>query len=323
MNILVTGAAGFLGSHLVERLLADGHKVLAVDNLSTGRRSNLPQHENLEIADWDVCDPILPSWVVQRIYHLACPASPVAYQKRPLETLRTAFNGTDSILTLAVKYGTRVLMTSTSEVYGDPEVHPQKEDYWGRVNPLGPRSSYDEGKRAAEALARAYCETFPALDIRIARVFNTYGPRLAADDGRIVSNFCMQVLRGEPLTIYGDGRTTRSLCYVSDMVDGLVAFMEESSVCRGRLHLLNLGNPQEMTLAEIAHTVLRVAAERGCRLPEPRLQYLPTPADDPRRRCPDISRAMALIGWAPRVTLEEGIARTLDYFQTVLRRRVA
>jgi UDP-glucuronate decarboxylase len=302
---LVTGGAGFLGSHLCERLLADGHEVICLDNLFTGRRSNIEAllaHRRFELVRQDV---ILPFAVqVDRIYHLACPASPVHYQRNPVRTIRTAVEGTLNVLELAREARARVLIASTSEIYGDARVHPQQEEYWGNVNPIGPRACYDEGKRCAEALAASYASQY-GVQVRTARIFNTYGPRLQEDDGRVVSNFIAQALRGEPLTVYGAGDQTRSFCYVADLIEGLVRLMEAEGVKVP----VNLGNPRETTVLALARLIKRLTHSRSP------IQFAELPTDDPCRRNPDIGRAQALLGWTPQVPLEDGLRRTVEDFR--------
>jgi UDP-glucuronate decarboxylase len=304
MRILVTGGAGFIGSHLCERLLSDGHEVLCVDNYFSGARSNVAHmggHRAFELMRHDVTFPLYVE--VDRIYNLACPASPVFYQRDPVQTTKTSVHGAINALGLAKRTGARILQASTSEIYGDPEVHPQPEDYHGRVNVTGPRACYDEGKRCAETLFYDY-ERQHGLEVRVARIFNTYGPRMQVGDGRVVSNFVTRALRGDPLEVYGDGSQTRSFCYVDDMVRGLVDLME-SDVS----HPVNLGSDDEITMLELAEAVL---AETGAGVP---VVHAPLPQDDPRRRQPALDRARAAIGWAPRVPLREGIARTTAYFR--------
>lgn len=307
MKHLVTGAAGFIGSHLCEYLLGNGDEVIGLDSLFSGRRENLAglDARRFEFIRGDVCDP-LPHVEVDRIWHLACPASPVAYAKNPVHTIRTCVQGTIHALDLARQVGARLLLTSTSEVYGDARVHPQAEDYWGNVNPIGPRSMYDEGKRAAEALAVAWASQY-ATDVRIARLFNCYGPRLARDDGRLVSNFVVQALAGAPLTVYGDGRQTRSLCYVDDTVAGLASLMAAGTLYKPLP--VNIGNPDERSVLQIAEGV---SAAVGVPL---RVEHRELPGDDPRQRCPDIGRARTLLGWEPRIGYDEGLARTVAWFR--------
>jgi UDP-glucuronate decarboxylase len=310
---LVTGGAGFLGSHLCERLIADGHEVICLDNFFTGRRANiedLSRHPRFELVRQDV---ILPLPVqVDRIYHLACPASPVHYQRNPVRTIRTAVEGTLNVLELARELRARVLIASTSEVYGDPREHPQREEYWGHVNPIGPRACYDEGKRCAEALASSYASQY-GVQVRIARIFNTYGPRLQEEDGRVVSNFIVQALQGQPLTVYGAGDQTRSFCYVSDMVEGFVRLMESGDATGP----VNLGNPRETTVLALARLIKRLT-----RSPSP-VRFAGLPKDDPCRRNPDIGRAGELLGWAPRVSLEQGLRATIEHFRQRLAARLS
>ena len=309
MKILVTGGAGFIGSHLCERLLQEGHEVFCVDNYYTGTKENIAgllSDPMFKAVHHDVVFPL--DLQVDEIYNLACPASPVHYQRHPIQTAKTSVHGAVNMLDLAVRLGAKVLQTSTSEVYGDPLVHPQNEDYWGNVNPVGRRSCYDEGKRCAETLFFDYHRQY-ALDVRVVRVFNTYGPRMHPKDGRVVSNFIVQALTGEPLTIYGDGSQTRSFCYVSDLVDALLLFMKAQPVDPGPL---NLGNPGEFTVFELAETVLRLTGSSS------RFVLERLPEDDPKRRRPDISRAKSLLGWEPRVPLEEGLKETIWYFHKIL-----
>jgi UDP-glucuronate decarboxylase len=307
-RVLVTGGAGFLGSHLAERLLATGADVICADNFFSGHKDNirgLIGHPFFELLRHDVIHPLFVE--VDRIFHLACPASPIHYQQNPIKTVKTNVAGTVNMLGLAKRVRSRILLASSSEVYGDAEVHPQPESYWGHVNPIGLRSCYDEGKRVAETLMMDYHRQ-NKVDIRIARIFNTYGPRMAVDDGRVVSNFIVQALRGQPLTIYGDGRQTRSFCYVSDMVDGLVRLME----AEGLTSPVNLGNPREVTVLELAEAVLRLTASASSVVRQP------LPSDDPVRRRPDISLAKSRLGWEPKVSLEEGLGLTVEYFRSKL-----
>jgi UDP-glucuronate decarboxylase len=306
MRILVTGGAGFIGSHLCERLLNEKNEVLCLDNFFTGRRENiihLLDNPCFELLRHDVTEPILLE--VDQIYNLACPASPVHYQYNPVKTVKTSVMGAINMLGLAKRVRARILQASTSEVYGDPLVHPQTEDYWGNVNPIGLRSCYDEGKRLAETLMTDYHRQ-NKVDIRIARIFNTYGPRMLEDDGRVVSNFIVQALRGEPLTLYGKGEQTRSFCYVSDLVEGLVRLMNSE----GLYDPVNLGNPGEFTIKQLAEEVIKACESQSG------LTYLPLPADDPRQRKPDISRAQALLGWNPTIPLQDGLRRTVEDFKT-------
>lgn len=306
---LVTGGSGFIGSHLCQRLLDMGHDVLAADNFYSSDRHNVHEllpNPRFELMRHDVTFPLYVE--VDEIYHLACPASPVYYQRDPVQTTKTCVHGSINMLGLAKRLGARILLTSTSEVYGDPAVHPQSESYWGNVNPIGIRSCYDEGKRAAETLFFDYHRQH-GLPIKIARIFNTYGPRMQPDDGRVVSNFIVQALKGEPLTVFGDGSQTRSFCYIDDMVDGLISLMNSPREVTGPV---NLGNPGEFTMIELAKQVIALT-DSDCEL-----QHLPLPADDPVRRRPDISRAREVLGWEPAVPLSEGLARTVDYFRGVL-----
>lgn len=307
-TVLVTGGAGFLGSHLCDRLLREGNKVVSLDNFHTGSRSNhshQASNPNFEVIEADVADP-LPNLRVHEIYHLACPASPPHYQESPVSTLKTNLLGAINVLNLALRTGARVLLASTSEIYGDPLVHPQPEDYWGNANSFGERACYDEGKRAAEALFHAYAAEKGA-DIRIARIFNTYGPRMQPDDGRVVSNFVVEALQDQPITIYGDGTQTRSFCYVDDLVEGFVRLM--ASDVRTPV---NLGNPGEFSVTELADMVL---AMTGSRSP---VTYLPLPSDDPRRRRPNIAKAELLLDWRPTISLEDGLGPTIAYFRDVV-----
>ncbi|MBW1992157.1 MAG: SDR family oxidoreductase [Deltaproteobacteria bacterium] len=308
-QILVTGGAGFIGSHLVEYLLQQGHEVLSLDNYFTGSKENLRHllgQPRLELIRHDIVNPIMLE--VEQIYHLACPASPVHYQYNPVKTIKTNVMGTLNMLGLAKRVKARILLASTSEVYGDPQVHPQREDYWGNVNPIGPRSCYDEGKRVAETLMTDYHRQ-NGVDIRIARIFNTYGPRMAVQDGRVISNFIVQALTGQAITIYGDGSQTRSFCYVSDLVKGLVALMD----CEGCHEPVNLGNPEEYSILELAEKILALTGSPS------RLSFRELPKDDPVKRRPDITRARQLLGWQPSVTLEDGLKATIPYFVHKLR----
>jgi UDP-glucuronate decarboxylase len=307
-RVLVTGGAGFIGSHLVRRLLAEGNEVLVVDNFYSGSRANvadLLDQPNFELVRHDVTFPLYVE--VDDIYHLACPASPIFYQRDPVQTTKTSVVGSINMLGLAKRTKARILLASTSEVYGDPTVHPQTEQYWGNVNPIGPRSCYDEGKRCAETLFFDYYRQHQ-LPIKVARIFNTYGPRMRPDDGRVVSNFIVQALEGRPITIYGDGSQTRSFCYVDDLVDGLVRLMESPPEVVGPI---NLGNPGEFTMLELAEQVL--AAVGG----SSRLEYQSLPQDDPTQRQPNIDRARDQLGWGPTVPLSDGLVRTIDYFRTL------
>lgn len=307
-RILVTGGAGFLGSFLCERLLEQGHDVVCADNFFTGTRDNLLavlDHPHFELLRHDITFPLYVE--VDEIYNLACPASPVHYQYDPVQTTKTSVHGAINVLGLAKRTGAKILQASTSEVYGDPEVHPQPESYWGRVNPIGPRSCYDEGKRCAETLFFDYRRQHNT-PIKVARIFNTYGPRMQPDDGRVVSNFIMQALRGEPITLYGDGQQTRSFCYVDDLIDGLIRLMETDDSVTGPI---NIGNPVEFTMIELARHVLALTGSTST------IEHRPLPLDDPRQRQPDITLARELLGWEPTVPLEQGLARTVDYFRTL------
>jgi len=308
-RILVTGGAGFLGSHLTDRLLRDGHEVLCVDNLFTGTKRNIEHlHGNprFEFMRHDVTFPLFVE--VDEIYNLACPASPIHYQHDPVQTTKTSVHGAINMLGLAKRLKARIFQASTSEVYGDPAVHPQVESYWGNVNPIGPRSCYDEGKRCAETLFFDYHRQ-TGLEIKVARIFNTYGPRMHPADGRVVSNFIMQALRGEPITIYGDGQQTRSFCYVDDLIEGFVRLMDSPSDFTGPV---NLGNPVEFTMIELAEEVLRQVGSGS------KLERLPLPVDDPKQRQPDITLAGKTLGWAPKVPLADGLGKTIAYFKALI-----
>jgi UDP-glucuronate decarboxylase len=305
VRVLVTGGAGFLGSHLCERLLALGAEVVCLDDFSTAAPHNvdhLADHPRFEVVRADVVEPIRVE--ADQVFHLACPASPVHYQRDPVRTIRTAVHGTLNALDRAREVGARILIASTSEVYGDPEQHPQPETYWGNVNPIGPRACYDEGKRCAEALAVSYARQY-GVATRIARIFNCYGPRMHEHDGRVVSNFVGQALRGEPLTVYGDGAQTRSFCYVTDMVDALLALMAADADPGP----INLGNPKEHTIRELAELTLRLTGSRAG------IVEGPLPVDDPVQRCPDIARARELLGWEPVIALEDGLRDVIGYFR--------
>ncbi len=304
-NVVVTGGAGFIGSHLVEALLDRGASVVVLDNFLTGEKKNLRSlmsNPDLEVIRHDVVVPILLE--ADHVYHLACPASPVHYQNNPIKTLKTSVLGTLNMLGMAKRTKARILLASTSEVYGDPIEHPQKESYFGNVNPVGPRACYDEGKRAAETLMIGYKE-YNNVDVAIARIFNTYGPRMLQNDGRVVSNFICQALRGEDLTVYGDGSQTRSFCYVSDMIDGLIRLMESSESGP-----VNLGNPEEVTIEQLAQMILAMVPGTGSSI-----VHRPLPLDDPVRRRPDISAARRALSWQPHVFLEEGLKHAVDYFR--------
>ena len=316
MRVLITGAAGFLGSHLTDRMLAEGHAVIGVDNLATGSRENLAhlaREPRFDFKEWDISQPMHPGrgagfdpGPVDYVFNLASPASPPEYLRLPIETLLVGSAGTHNMLELADRNGAGFLQASTSECYGDPLEHPQKEEYWGHVNPIGPRSVYDESKRFSEALTMAYHRT-RGVNTHLVRIFNTYGPRLHPADGRVISNFLMQALRGEPLTIYGDGSQTRSFCYVDDLIEGMVRLS-----CSDEHLPVNIGNPGEFTILECAQAVLEVTGSRS------KLIFEPLPVDDPTRRCPDISKARRLLGWEPRIPLKEGLAKSLDYFKSKL-----
>ncbi|WFU12259.1 SDR family oxidoreductase (plasmid) [Rhizobium sp. CB3090] len=308
-RILVTGGAGFLGSFLCERLLEEKQEVICVDNFFTGRKSNvshLLDNRSFEIVRHDITFPLYVE--VDEIYNLACPASPVHYQYDPVQTTKTSVHGAINMLGLAKRVGAKILQASTSEVYGDPEIHPQQEDYWGKVNPIGPRSCYDEGKRCAETLFFDYWRQH-RLQIKVARIFNTYGPRMSPDDGRVVSNFIVQALQNKPITVYGNGQQTRSFCYVDDLIDGLVRLMGTKEDVTGPI---NLGNPVEFTMLELATLVIELTGSRS------KIKYMPLPADDPRQRRPDIGLATSELGWKPKVQLRNGLARTIAYFDDLL-----
>jgi UDP-glucuronate decarboxylase len=308
-RVLVTGGAGFLGSHLCERLIAQGHDVICADNLFTGDKRNVAHllaHPNFEFQRHDVTQPLVVE--VDEIWNLACPASPVHYQHDPVSTIKTSVHGAINMLGLAKRVGARIFQASTSEVYGDPQVHPQREDYWGHVNPIGLRSCYDEGKRCAETLFFDYHRQH-RVEIKVARIFNTYGPRMHPNDGRVVSNFIVQALRGEPITIYGEGRQTRSFCYVDDLIDGFLALMASPADFTGPV---NLGNPGEFTIRELADRVLALTGSKST------LVFRPLPSDDPTQRQPDISLARERLGWVPKVALEQGLQRTIAYFDALL-----
>ena len=305
MRILVTGGAGFLGSHLCERLLDEGHDVICLDNLFTGSKDNiihLMDNHRFELIRHDIVEPILLE--VDRIYNLACPASPVHYQYNPVKTVKTSVMGMINMLGMAKRVKARILQASTSEVYGDPQVHPQTEDYWGHVNPIGIRSCYDEGKRVAETLMMDYHRQ-NNVDIRIIRIFNTYGPRMAENDGRVVSNFMLQALRNQDITVFGQGQQTRSFCYVDDLIEGMIRMMENDQNFIGPV---NLGNPTENTILEFAEKIVTITGSSS------RIVFKPLPQDDPKQRRPDISLAVEKLGWQPNIGLEPGLARTAEYF---------
>jgi UDP-glucuronate decarboxylase len=305
VRILITGGSGFLGSHLSENLVSQGHEVICLDNFYTGNRRNvqhLLEHPNFELVRHDVTFPYYAE--VDRIYNLACPASPVHYQANPVQTTKTSVHGAINMLGLAKRTGARILQASTSEVYGDPEVHPQTEDYWGRVNPIGIRACYDEGKRCAETLFFDYHRQND-VEIRVARIFNTYGPRMQPDDGRVVSNFIIQAIKGKDITIYGDGNQTRSFCFVDDLISGLIGFMELDENFPGPV---NMGNPTEFTILELAENVIRLTGSKS------KVVFKTLPQDDPMQRKPDISIARAKLGWEPKIQLEEGLVKSIKYF---------
>jgi len=310
MRILITGGAGFLGSHLCDRLIEQGHEVICLDNFFTGRKANI-QHllgnPRFELVRHDVIDPF--KFEVDRIYNLACPASPPHYQYNPIKTMKTSVVGAINCLGLAKRVKARVFQASTSEVYGDPNVHPQPEAYWGHVNPIGLRSCYDEGKRAAETLFFDYHRE-NGVDIRVIRIFNTYGPRMLPDDGRVVSNFIVQALQGRDLTVYGEGSQTRSFCYVDDLVEGFMRFMEQEKI----VGPMNLGNPGEFTMLQLAELVLKKVGGKS------KITHLPLPSDDPKQRRPDITLAKETLGWEPKVPLEQGIEKTISYFSEALKK---
>jgi UDP-glucuronate decarboxylase len=308
-RILVTGGAGFLGSHLCERLLAEGADVICADNFFTGARKNIEHlldHNYFELMRHDITFPLYVE--VDEIYNLACPASPIHYQRDPVQTTKTSVHGSINMLGLAKRVKAKILQASTSEIYGDPNVHPQREEYWGHVNPVGPRSCYDEGKRCAETLFFDYWRQHN-LRIKVARIFNTYGPRMHPNDGRVVSNFIVQALLGRDLTIYGDGSQTRSFCYVDDLIDGLVKLMATPDQVTGPI---NIGNPGECSMLELAGTIIELTGSRS------RIVHRPLPDDDPRQRRPDISRAQELLSWAPRTGFKDGLMRTIGYFEKLL-----
>jgi len=308
-RVLVTGGAGFIGSHLCKRLLAEGHKVICLDNYFTGTEENIASlfsNSRFEAVRRNVIIPY--KFEVDEIYNLACPASPVHYQYNPINTVKTSIIGISNALDLACSLGAKVLQASTSEVYGDPLVHPQKEEYWGNVNPIGLRSCYDEGKRCAETLCFDYSRRYD-VDVKVIRIFNTYGPHMHPQDGRVVSNFIVQALKGEDITIYGDGRQTRSFCYVDDLVNGMIRMMDTEKGFRGPV---NLGNPAEFTIHELAKKIVHLTGSVS------KIVFKPLPPDDPRQRQPDISLATSKLGWVPKVCLEEGLERTINYFKKVL-----
>ena len=310
-RVLVTGGAGFLGSHLCERLLEDGYEVICVDNFYTGSKTNIKKlldNSYFELIRHDITFPLFLE--IDQIYNLACPASPVHYQFDPVQTIKTSVHGAINMLDLSKSTKARILQASTSEVYGNPEIHPQTEDYWGNVNPVGPRGVYDEAKRFAEAMTVAYGR-YHEMDTRVVRIFNTYGPQMRPDDGRVVSNFIVQALKEEPLTIYGKGEQTRSFCYVDDLVEGILRLLEADRSGETALPF-NIGNPRERTVEELAQRILSLTGSRS------EIEAHPLPEDDPRVRCPDIGRARRILDWEPRVDIDEGLTRTIDYFRNVL-----
>ena len=309
-RILITGGAGFLGSHLCERLLSDGNDIICLDNFFTGDKNNIAHLfgiPHFELIRHDIINPIYLE--VEEIYNLACPASPVHYQYNPIKTIKTNIMGVINVLGIAKRTKAKVLQASTSEIYGDPEVHPQNESYWGKVNPIGIRSCYDEGKRAAECLMMDYRRQ-NAVNTKIVRIFNTYGPRMAINDGRVVSNFIIQAIQNKNITVYGDGSHTRSFCYVDDMIEGLIKMMNSADDFYGPV---NIGNPREFTILELAQTVIRLTKS------DSRIEFFPLPADDPVQRKPDITLAEEKIFWSPKINLEEGLSRTIEYFRNVLK----
>jgi UDP-glucuronate decarboxylase len=309
-KILVTGGAGFLGSHLCDRLVAEGHHVLCVDNYFTGSKKNIEHlldHKNFEVLRQDVCFPLYVE--VDEIYNLACPASPFYYQWDPIQTMKTSVLGSYNLLGLAKRTGAKILQASTSEIYGDPKVHPQPEEYWGNVNPIGIRSCYDEGKRAAETLFVDYYRVHD-VKAKIVRIFNTYGPRMAQNDGRVVSNFIVQALQGKDITIYGDGQQTRSFCYVDDLLDGMMSMMNH--IDDNFIGPVNLGNPGEFTMWELAHKVIELTGSNS------QILQMPLPQDDPKQRRPDITQAKSMLNWEPTINLEQGLIKTIDYFRGIV-----
>lgn len=310
MKILVTGGAGFLGSHLCERLLNEGHEVICLDNFYTGDKSNifhLMSNPRFEVIRHDITAPIQVE--VDYILNFACPASPIHYQKDPVQTIKTSVHGAINMLDLARNTGATILQASTSEVYGDPEIHPQPEEYWGRVNPIGIRSCYDEGKRCAETLFFDYHREY-GLNIKVIRIFNTYGPRMQLNDGRVVSNFIVQALKGEEITIYGDGSQTRSFCYVDDLIDGIVRFIDTKNEVTGPI---NLGNPGEFSMIQLAETIIRLTQSKS------KIVFRDLPSDDPRQRKPIIEKAMKELSWKPNIELEEGLSKTIEYFKPLVK----
>jgi UDP-glucuronate decarboxylase len=314
-RVLVTGGAGFLGSHLIDRLIERGNEVVCADNLFTGSKSNIAHllgHPQFEFLRHDITFPLYVE--VDEIFNLACPASPIHYQHDPVQTTKTSVHGAINMLGLAKRLGSPIFQASTSEVYGDPSVHPQQESYWGNVNPIGPRSCYDEGKRCAETLFFDYHRQYQ-LDIRVARIFNTYGPRMHPNDGRVVSNFIVQALKGNDITLYGDGLQTRSFCYVDDLIEGFLKFMDLAPAAEGKIPFpgpINLGNPHEFTMVQLAEQVLELTGSKS------KMIFQPLPADDPKQRQPDITLAKTLLDWEPSMALREGLEKTIAYFETKL-----
>lgn len=309
MRVLITGGAGFIGSHLSEKLLSQNNEVIILDNFYTGQKSNLlriSSNPNFEVLRQDVTEPI--SVEVDAIYHLACPASPVHYQKFPVQTIKTSVLGSINALELATKLNIPILLSSTSEVYGDPDISPQTETYWGNVNPIGLRSCYDEGKRAAETLFFDFNRQYET-EIRVARIFNTYGPNMSPEDGRVVSNFIVQALKNNDITIYGDGSQTRSFCYVDDLVEGLIRLMNKSDATQSPI---NLGNPNEISVLELAKTIISMTNSKS------KVIQLPLPQDDPKQRRPDIDKAKKVLGWEPKINLENGLTKTIEYFKSII-----
>ncbi|HEC68492.1 MAG TPA: SDR family oxidoreductase [Candidatus Desulfofervidus auxilii] len=310
MRILVTGGGGFIGSHLCERLLKMGHEVICVDNFFTGSKKNiihLLDNPYFEVIRHDITFPLYVE--IDQIFHLACPASPIYYQKDPVQTLKTAVHGSINILGLAKRLRIKVLLASTSEIYGNPQIHPQKENYWGHVNPIGPRSCYDEGKRCSETLFMDYHRQYN-LKVKIVRIFNTYGPRMQINDGRVISNFIVQALKNRDITVYGDGSQTRSFCYIDDLIEGLLKMMNTEDGFTGPV---NLGNPKEITILELAKKIIQLTSSKS------NIVFNSLPQDDPKRRCPDITLARNLLFWKPRISLDEGLAKTIAYFKNLLK----
>lgn len=309
-RILVTGGAGFLGSHLIDRLIAQGHYVICVDNLFTGQEQNIAHllaHKNFSFIKHDIVEPLTIDGKIDQIYNLACPASPIHYQVNPIKTIQTSTVGMVNMLELALKHNARILQASTSEVYGDPQVHPQTEEYWGNVNPIGPRSCYDEGKRVAETLCMDYHRQ-KGVEVRLIRIFNTYGPRMHLEDGRVVSNFIIQALQNKSITLYGDGSQTRSFCYVDDLIEGMMSLMNTDN----ETGPINVGNPTEMSVDTLAKKVIEVTGSSST------IAYNPLPTDDPKQRQPDITKAKTILKWEPKTSLEDGLTKTINYFRQIL-----